>query len=82
MTRIANINSEPTCEILRAAFGQVCDPDDWRGPIDCLVPEKLASLYHEAIVFMTGTVPVIHQTESRAVLRLTAIGYRAGPAGT
>jgi hypothetical protein len=68
-------------EILRAAFNQICNPVDWKGPINAVVPACLADLYCEAIKFMTATDPVRFGNEDRGFVRLIALGYRAGPAG-
>lgn len=69
--------------LLQFAFNQICDKQDWKGPIDCLVPWEAASTYVEAIKWMTATSPeckhVIHSGQSYA--RLTSVGYRMGPAG-
>lgn len=71
------------CDLLRSAFNQICDPDDWRGPIDCLVPRVGASIYVEAIRFMTATDPTCEYVvkDGMQYARLKSIGYRAGPAG-
>lgn len=65
--------------LLRCAFNQVCDPQDWKGPIDCIVPWDGANIYMQAIQFMTGVKPTFVKIGDNA--RLTCIGYRAGPAG-
>lgn len=31
-------------ELLRFAFDQICDKNDWRAPIDCMVPPKAMAL--------------------------------------
>lgn len=70
--------------LLQAAFDQICDTDDWRGPIDCMVPWTGASVYVDAIRFMTATEPrAVHTVqEGQSFARITSIGYRAGPAGS
>lgn len=72
------VTEDHTSELYKVAFNQVCDPEDWKGPIDCEVPYHLANLYMQAIEFMTGVKP-----EAEAVgtlqFRLTCIGYAAGP---
>lgn len=66
-------------QLLQTAFDQICREDDWKGPIDALVPWEAASVYIEAIQFMTATTPTCVQMGVRA--HLTSPGYRAGPAG-
>jgi hypothetical protein len=71
---------DKTAEILRSAFGQICGQDDWRGPINAVVPVRLVSLYCEAIRFMTATEPTQEPVDDYHV-RLVSVGYRMGPAG-
>lgn len=66
--------------IYRKAFDQVCDPNDWKGPIDCVVPYEVANIYMQAIEFMTGVKPAGSMTET-GMYRLRCVGYRAGPCG-
>lgn len=68
--------------LYRKAFDQVCDPVDWKAPIDCEVPWDVANLYMQAIEFMTGLKPNSEYVCGYpALARLTCIGYRAGPCG-
>lgn len=67
-------------DLYRKAFDQVCDPADWRGPIDCLVPWRLAILYTQAVEFMTGIAPSCEQVGEEWV-RICCCGYRLGPRG-
>lgn len=69
--------------LLQTAFNQICDPQDWKGPIDCVVPWEAASVYIEAIKYMTATTPVSHveQMDGQLYAHLTSVGYRMGPAG-
>lgn len=69
--------------LLQTAFNQVCNPQDWRGPIDCTVPWSAASVYIEAIKHMTATVPksTTTQIDGQLYARITSVGYRMGPAG-
>lgn len=74
------VNQYQTADLYREAFKQVCEEDDWKKPIDCMVPYHLANLYMQAIEFVTG-VPA-QGTAAGCVpgmYRLTCIGYRAGP---
>jgi len=66
--------------LLRFAFAQIQNPTDWKAPIDCIVPFATASVYHEAIEFITGTTPTSERAPGGA-FRLQAVGYRAGPCG-
>lgn len=67
--------------LYRAGFQQICNRDDWKGPIDARVPLELAPFYSRAITFMVGApVNAIEENNTRMV-RLTSIGYRAGAAG-
>ena len=76
--------SEPE---LNAAFKRVQNPYDWREPIDCIVYAKDQSeldVIVEAIMFYTATKATIRQVGIPAysrTYRITAVGYRAGPAG-
>ena len=71
-------------KLMQLAFDQVCDPTDWKAPIDCIVPWGVANVYMEAIKFMTAT-EVQAERCADAVgnpsFRLTSMGYRNGPAG-
>ncbi len=66
-------------ELYRQAFDHICDPSDWKGPINCLVPLSLFKVYSDAITFMTGTVA--NANIEGDMVRLTSCGYRAGPCG-
>lgn len=77
-------------DILRAAFNQICDPNDWKAPIDALVPAAGFKIYQDAIQFMTATHPTIHERDAdgkrfylnrQQAFRITSEGYRNGPAG-
>ena len=75
-------------EILRAAFNVLCNPVDWKAPINALLDPQDANigLYIEAVQFMTATAPSLFITNNPApmggyYLRLVSEGYRAGPAG-
>ena len=79
------VNIDQVADLYRKAFDQVCDPDDWKAEIDCVVPYQLANLYMQAIEFMTGVEPVGLGRVSMPRLddgyRITCIGYRRGPCG-
>lgn len=77
--RIPGMDSA-THELLKAAFDQICGMGDWKGPINAVVPRRLASLYAEAIRFYTASEPV-EICEDRDHVRLISLGYHDGPAG-
>jgi hypothetical protein len=66
--------------LLRFAFAQIQNPDDWKGPIDCIVPFAAAATYVEAITFMTGVAPTSERSGYNS-FRLKCVGYSAGPCG-
>lgn len=74
------VTIDQLADLYRKAFDQVCDPADWRGPINCVVPWRLANLYMQAIEFMTGVAPECSR-EGDEWARLRCCGYRLGPCG-
>ena len=69
-------------DLLRTAFDQIAPKDDWKGPIEAVVPWELANLYCQAVVFMTATdanYEFIEGSDMKGLI--TAPGYNAGPAG-
>lgn len=70
-------------EALKKAFGAVCDPDDWRGPISALVKGEAIAVTVAAIQFYTATTPkveTVYKTDT-IFFKITSEGYRNGPAG-
>ena len=69
--------------LLNAAFEQICDPADWRGPVDAMVPWEGVNIYLQAVEYMTATIPTCKHVvmEGKSFGRITSIGYRMGPAG-
>jgi len=68
---------------MNAAFKRVQNPDDWRAPIDSMIRVNCfaeVDLICDAIEFYTATTPQVFQLTNNTV-RITAAGYRAGPAG-
>jgi hypothetical protein len=62
------------------AFHLVADKNDWRAPIDKVVPaEKLVAVI-KAICFYTGTETTV-TVEKDNRFRVKSVGYRMGPAG-
>ena len=67
---------------LEAAFAKVQDPTDWRAPIDAVVRGRDIAVVCEAIVHFTASRPhAALQRDGSSRWRVTADGYRAGPAG-
>ena len=74
---------------LDRAFSSVQNPADWKAPIDCIldlrglclieVRNKLARV-KAAIEFFTATTASVHVVDG-GIYRVTALGYRMGPAG-
>jgi hypothetical protein len=69
--------------LLHTAFDQICDPNDWKAPIDAMVPIELLGVYLKAVQFMTGESCTGKEVTREGVryYRLRSIGYRAGRAG-
>ena len=71
-----------TQEELQKAFNLVCDDKDWKAPIDslCLINEM--EIVSAAISHFTATKAKFNTIpENRKWARVTAQGYRSGPAG-
>lgn len=73
------INHEDHHNAMHFLFNQVCDPADWKAPIECIVPWSMANVYMQAIEFMTAVKPDFTRKGEQA--HLSCVGYRAGPAG-
>jgi hypothetical protein len=65
---------------LREAFDLVTDENDWRAPINALVPPDFARQAEAAIVFFTGCPVEILEVNEKSV-NVRACGYRLGPCG-
>lgn len=78
MRQVTFTNAEA---MYRFAFDQVCDPIDWKAPIDCEVPYNIAYLYTQAIEFMTGVKPTgtTNGVSIYGMYRLQCCGYALGP---
>ena len=70
--------------VAQKLFDKVCDPKDWKGPIDRTLEVGYLDVEPEviawAIRFMTGNETTITRPTAYQV-RFESIGYRAGPAG-
>lgn len=66
---------------LSAAFDRVANPNDWRAPIDkVLLAERATPAVSAAVEFYTATQATITDL-GNGFVRVTAVGYRMGPAG-
>jgi hypothetical protein len=69
-------------ELMRFAFNQICNPDDWKGPICATVTWDTANVYMQAVEFMTATKAACERfKDDPRLCNITSPGYRAGPAG-
>ena len=73
-------HDEANQALLYFAFGQIQNPDDWKAPIDCIVPMESASLVYYAIVHFTGMAPTSTRL-SDGRFHMTCVGYRMGDCG-
>lgn len=86
--------TERLYELMNLAFDHVCDPKNWKAPIDALVPAQYVKIYVDAVKHMTSTdcevfhiqdeVPIFVSNvwgRSIQMYRIKSIGYQAGPAG-
>lgn len=61
-------------------FSAVCNPSDWKAPIDANVPDADVAETSAAITFMTATEATV-TSNGDGTSRVQSIGYRRGPAG-
>ncbi len=67
---------------LVAAFAQVRNPVDWKGPISAVIAVAERPLVEQAVIWFTATVPAFTPARGAADrLVVRAPGYSAGPAG-
>jgi hypothetical protein len=69
-------------EQLAAAFERVRNPQDWKAPIQAVIPAAEWHLVEKAVLWFTATVPKflpVPGTPDQLVVK--APGYRLGPAG-
>lgn len=74
---------------LEAAWALVAPREHWKAPIEAYLPketpEATALAIKAAIEFYTATTPAFHfvtrRGETEIELKVTAVGYWAGPAG-
>ena len=72
------VYGEYTQNQLTDAFNTVCDPDDWRNPIDAKISVEAKDITLAAVVFFVGEATV---EESEDGMFIYSAGYRMGPAG-
>lgn len=87
-TELDTLNAKRT--LLQTAFDVVCDSRDWKAPISihaeiglwnrlCAQLGITTELVLESVEFFTATQATV--TEQNGEIRITAPGYRMGPAG-
>lgn len=64
-----------------AAFALVADPDDWRKPIDAIIPTDRLTDVIKAIHYFTAVTEATVTVQPDGRFRVKSIGYRMGPAG-
>ena len=68
-------------EDLEKALDTVCDPKDWKAPIEAVVKNEAdQAIIAEAIEFFTATIAEFTKDDNGR-LWVVADGYRMGPAG-
>jgi|TARA_Y100000310_G_scaffold117504_1_gene116265 hypothetical protein len=70
-----------THDELETIFAKVCDPEDWKAPIEVWCRGEAVLPTCEAIRFFTATEPKVELDPARMRYLITSEGYRAGPAG-
>ncbi len=89
LTQEANLNRSKTFSLplMRAAFEDVQNPQDWREPISATISAVNQELTRQAVIWFTGTEPTFEPIAKRSMatgaklVRVTATGYRMGPCG-
>jgi hypothetical protein len=66
---------------LETAFNQICDPIDWKNPINRVISTRAVPLAREAIRYFTATDTIEMDAGEPGKTRIVSIGYRHGPAG-
>ncbi len=73
-------HKEFTLDELKAEFNRLCDPTDWRNPIDTVIRPGEEMKAEMAILFYTGTKAEFNWIDSKRI-QVKSPGYRNGPAG-
>ena len=71
-------------DVMSKVFDRVADANDWRAPIDYIIEAELRSEVEAAVIHYTATVPTFTDVQPHngvRMVRVQAVGYRAGPAG-
>ncbi len=66
--------------LMRAAFEDVQNSEDWKAPIFATISAANKELTRQAVIHFTGTVPTF-KARPCGLLRVRAAGYRSGPCG-
>lgn len=66
-------------EQLADAFDIVKNAEHWKNPIDAVVPRDMTDVLGRAIPWFTGTEASFSDTAKPDEVRVTAMGYWAGP---
>ena len=68
---------------LRTAFEKVQNPDDWKGPIEAVIPLGDRKVTEASVEFFTATKAQIelHMYIYPPCVSVRSVGYRMGPAG-
>ena len=71
--------TEERVERLRAAFTSVANPENWKLPINAIVPvETNREEMTEAVIFFTGSVPTFSPFgPQKGMVHVAAAGYYA-----
>jgi hypothetical protein len=69
-----------TDQQLKATFDSICDPLDWKAPIDGYCKIEDMEIVYQAIKHHTGTQATFLPA-SRNRMRVISEGYRNGPCG-
>lgn len=88
MAKISEISPNAEAELCRKAFELVANKLDWKGPVNAFVPVNETVYAPEviayAVEFMTATTCFVREEISKSGecgYRVSAMGYRKGPAG-
>lgn len=66
---------------LSVAFDFIHDPHDWRAPINAKIPKSMYDICAAACLFYTATQLIVKGLADGDYIKVTATGYRNGPAG-
>lgn len=68
-----------TVEQLSEAFDAVKNEEHWKNPVDAIVAAEMRGVLEKAIPWYTGTEASFEDDAEDGYLRVTALGYYAGP---